>query len=392
MPRQKKTQYSKVPGRDLYRKMRKSASGKWVALYGHTPQELGLKIAQFDAEQAAGTEYRENPLFSDYAEDWFNLKRAHLGTWAQVSYHSNMRNHVLPPMQGRRMKEIRPSDIQAALNGVQNMSRSLAVKVRGMYNGIFSSAVQDGIISVNPCVGLVLPNKKQEKQRRSLTEDQLKTLLDTVHGASIELFIQIAVYTGMRRGEILGLQWDCVDLGKVPSISVKRSVRWVNNRPICTEDLKSRASRRIIAIPDVLVQILKREKECSRSDFVVNTNGKPWTQSMYNTYWRYIIRHTNKPYTYWTNIGGKNVQRVRDPARPDKGGKKINHPIDFDVTPHMLRHTYATRLIGGGADVKTVQYLMGHETVEMSLNIYADLFYNRTEDMLPIVCRVFSTK
>lgn len=280
MPRQKKTQYSKVPGRDLYRKMRKSASGKWVALYGHTPQELGLKIAQFDAEQAAGTEYRENPLFSDYAEDWFNLKRAHLGTWAQVSYHSNMRNHVLPPMQGRRMKEIRPSDIQAALNGVQNMSRSLAVKVRGMYNGIFSSAVQDGIISVNPCVGLVLPNKKQEKQRRSLTEDQLKTLLDTVHGASIELFIQIAVYTGMRRGEILGLQWDCVDLGKVPSISVKRSVRWVNNRPICTEDLKSRASRRIIAIPDVLVQILKREKECSRSDFVVNTNGKPWTQSM----------------------------------------------------------------------------------------------------------------
>ena len=385
MPRQKKEQYSKVQGRDLYRKMRKDASGKWVALYGHTTQELELKIAQFDAEQAAGLEYRDNPLFEDYAQRWMTLKDAQIGEDARKQYHYTMRKDVLPPMQGRRLRDIRTSDIQAVINDVLARSLYAATKVRSIYKAVFSAALKDNIISIDPCTGLFPVPSRPKKKRRSLDENQVNILMETVRGRRIELFLQIALYTGMRRGEILGLQWDCVDFGNVPAVTVARAIHWRSNQPVCSETLKSPAAHRIIPIPAPLVDALTAAKSVSQSEYVLNTEGRPWTRAMFTSYWKYIVRHSAMPYTYWRRIKGKGVQCMVGPAEPGDPERRI----DCHVTPHMLRHTYATRLIGGGADVKTVQYLMGHETVQMTLDIYADLFYNRPEDMLPIVSRIF---
>lgn len=385
MPRQKKEQYTKVQGRDLYRKMRKDASGKWVALYGHTAQELELKIAQFDAEQAAGLEYRDNPLFEDYAQQWMELKSAQIREDTDEQYRYTLQKDVLPPMQGRRLRDIRTSDIQTVINDVQARSIGVAIRVRAIYKSVFKAAMRDNIIKVDPCAGLFPAPSSARKKRRSLDENQVNILMETVRGKRIELFLQIAQYTGMRRSEILGLQWDCVDFGNVPAVTVARAIHWKGNQPVCSNELKSPAAHRIIPIPDPLIDVLTAAKSESRSKYVLNTGGQPWTKGMFASYWKYIVRHSAMPYTYWRKVDGKGVKCTIGPAEPGDPDRRI----DFHVTPHMLRHTYATRLIGGGADVKTVQYLMGHETVQMTLDIYADLFYNRPEDMLPIVIRIF---
>ena len=69
----------------------------------------------------------------------------------------------------------------------------------------------------------------------------------------------------------------------------------------------------------------------------------------------------------------------------------LTYTIDFDVTPHILRHTYITNLLLAGVDIKTVQYLAGHERAKITLDIYAHLTYNRPEEILEKVNAAFGT-
>ena len=70
----------------------------------------------------------------------------------------------------------------------------------------------------------------------------------------------------------------------------------------------------------------------------------------------------------------------------------VVYSIDFEVTPHILRHTYITNLLLKGVDVKTVQYLAGHERAKITLDIYTHLTYNRPEDILEKINMVFAPK
>lgn len=96
----------------------------------------------------------------------------------------------------------------------------------------------------------------------SLTDKQISTLLDTIKGLPPYLFVMLGLYAGLRREEILGLQWDCAHIDDDnPYISVRRAWRSVNNRPEVTTLLKTPAAKRDIPTPQLLVDCLKAEKE-----------------------------------------------------------------------------------------------------------------------------------
>ena len=69
---------------------------------------------------------------------------------------------------------------------------------------------------------------------------------------------------------------------------------------------------------------------------------------------------------------------------------KVQYVLDFEVTPHQLRHTYITNLIAAGVDPKTVQYLAGHENSKITMDIYAKAKYNRPEDVAPALADAFA--
>lgn len=385
----KKEQYTYIASRKLYQKKRKGPDGKYICLYGRTPQELSLKLEQFDAEMAAGLEFRENPLFEDYALQWLELKRPHISYGTASGYEWILRRHALPPMKGKRLRSIVRSDIQAAINLAQEKSKSTTRKLFLLYSQIFKSAMQDHIITSSPCLDIDVGGKTQGK-RVALTQEQISVLLDAIAGTRADLFYRIALYSGLRREEILGLQWDCVDLGEVPTITVKRALRHIRNRPVCSETLKSKAAARTIAIPSVLADALREEKAKSISDYVIsNSSGGPLSEKQLDGILQIVHRRSVAPrkYVYYKN--GKKIVYNVDPQKPH-AGRRVPATIDFPATPHVLRHTYATMLIASGMDVKSVQYLMGHETAKMTLDIYTDFAYNRPQDISPSIEKAFS--
>lgn len=107
-------------------------------------------------------------------------------------------------------------------------------------------------------------------------------------------------------------------------------------------------------------------------------SGTQWRQL-----WRQVTVRTAKPRTYTRYVNGDNVVHT---ITPQLGAKAPHNPsvtyrIDFDVTPHQLRHTYATNLISSGVDPKTVQYLLGHRNSKITMDIYARVKYHRPKDL-----------
>lgn len=394
MGRPKKPKYSYNEQTKLYRKRVQGLDGRYVDLYAKTPDELTAKIEEFNEDKKRGVVDRSNPLVCDYADTWLELKKGSLSFGTYTGYQSAIRRYIKPHMEGLRVKEVRPNDINYVMLQVSDMSQSVYETTYMLLKQIFTSAYDNGLIPENPCRTMHKGGKPPVK-REALTDEQVTTLLDAVRGTRAYVFCMIAVYSGLRREEILGLQWDCVQLTGTPYIEVKRASRFEHNKPVITEELKTKASRRIVPIPPQLVECLTEAKKESNSDFVISdADGKPLTETQYTRLWNYVKARSvgDRTYYRWSN-GKKTVHHVH----AVKGERSKHYPfvaytIDFKVTPHILRHTYITNLLLAGVDVKTVQYLAGHERATITLDIYAHMTYNKPEEILSKVQMAFAPK
>lgn len=391
MARPKKPKYEYVEKLNLYRKRVKDVNGKYVAVYGRTPDELTEKLVEFSELQALGAENKDNPFFNDYAQRWMDLHSANLTFGGRTDYQSCIDCNIKPYMQGKRIKEVRPDDIKELMLGVVEKSESIYNKTYMLVKQILTSACENGLITTNPCP-TIHKGGVPAKERQALTREQTAVLLDAVKNTKAYLFCMIGLYAGLRREEILGLKWDCVRLDKTPCIEVQRALRFEHNRPVVSDRLKTKASRRVIPIPPQLVEALKEEKSISDSEFVIrNSEDGPISGTQFKRLWNYVVRRTEKDRVYYRYVDGvKTAHHVEAKLgeKAKRGG--FTYTIDFEVTPHILRHTYITNLLLAGVDVKTVQYLAGHERAKITLDIYAHLTYNRPEEILGKVNLAFA--
>lgn len=392
MARPKKTTYEFVESKQLFRKRVKGRDGLYYALYGKTPQELSSKIEEFLEDLRVYGDNRENPLVCDYADYWIDLQEGHLTYGAFVDYKSIINCHIKPAMEGLRMRNVRPDDIKRMMKRVTSYSKSIHDKTYMLTKQIFTNAFENGVIAENPCPRMHAGGR-EPKERQALTDEQVETLINAVKGTRAYVFCMIGIYAGLRREEILGLKWDCVTLSGTPAIVVKRACRFVHNRPVVEERLKTKASKRRIPIPPQLVECLKEAKKESKSDFVIgNDDGTALAESQFQRLWKYIDKRTVGTKTYFRYKNGKKTQFTFEAVKGEraKHNPGVVYSIDFKVTPHILRHTYITNLLLKGVDVKTVQYLAGHERAKITLDIYAHLTYNRPEDIIEKINMVFA--
>lgn len=376
-------------GIQYYRTRITDADGKRVDLYAETSEELYQKELEARRQVEDAVFRRKHPTVAEYCEKWLLMQSAKVSSSTLKGYTLNMKNYVIKPLGDMYLSDVTADDIRLALIPLATKSAGLYNTVNMLLKCVFYSAERNQLLDYNPCVGISAKGGRPGKKKNALTDEQVKQLLETVQGLPPYVFIMIGLYSGLRREEILALQWDCVFLDvPTPYISVRRAWRAEHNRPVISTTLKTRTARRDIPIPRCLTDCLRKAKETSISEYVIaDSKGQPLADSQFKRLWQYVVVRSTKERTYYKYVNGQSIKYQVKPTlgTHQKNNPKIVYTLDFEVTPHQLRHTYITNLLYAGVDPKTVQYLAGHENSKTTMDIYAQVKYNKPEELLSVV-------
>ncbi len=252
------------------------------------------------------------------------------------------------------ISEVKPMHCQNVLNQMKDDYKTSTIyQTRITLYSMFSDAVENDVILKNPVTKSVKYNiGKEPKKVRALTIEEQKKFLETAKGTSNYNQFAFLLQTGLRTGELIGLKWSDIDF-KRKVMHIERSVEyrhsvgeWRIGEP------KSKSGYRDVPLTEEAISILKKQKEKLKEIKVINIQFKDFV---------FLCRkgEPTKNSAYDTSLF-----KLCDKAGIDR------------FSMHVLRHTYATRAIEGGIRPKTLQVILGHSNVGITMNLYVHV----TED------------
>lgn len=341
----------------------KDDNGKYQyeTLYDKKRSVLEEKIKDYEKNKGVNGQRLDKTPFT--LSEWVH-KRLFDSVLDQVSpstfqgYMSLYETHIKGSDLGNmKIKEIKPMHLNSFLNNIkskgkhtkgQPLAASSVKKLRFLLNNCFKSAYYNNIISYNPMESteVKLPkNTKKAKTRSALTVEQQKVYIKACDSQTYGLLYILALSTGLRMGEIIGLKWKYVDFD-TNNINVVETIKYSDvydskgnkHKEHVVKAPKSESGNRTVPLPNFLVTKLKELKLKSTNDYVFATStGRPLNQGNIN-----------------------------------RGHIAICKRAEIDHIPfHSLRHTYATNLLKAGENFKTLQVLLGHADISTTMNIYA---------------------
>ena len=274
----------------------------------------------------------------EWMERWLDgevQQRVKRGSY--LAYCTLWRRHVQPELGGMLLDRITTDDVREMLGqlGRKGLAASTRRGVLRLVNAALTAALEEGHIHRNPCRRIRLTAPEQPEQRVLTPQEQ--SALQTACLAQGNAAALLGLYTGLRLGEVCALQWADVDW-RSQTITVRRTVQRMRqgSHTILKEGTpKTARSRRVVPVPQKVMDWLKSLPRTS--PWVFGQNGR-----------------AAEPRT---------VQRRLNTAAKALGMEGVHF--------HTLRHTFATRLVELGVDVKTVSVLLGHSSARTTLDIYA---------------------
>ena len=307
--------------------------GNSYYIYGYTKQEIEDKTRALQREHEAGLVIGDATTVGEWAARWFETYKADVRMVTRQSYATIYNAHIMPQIGKLRLQDVRPAHLQAVLLKVSDKSESLQSKVLIILRQLFRTARQNRLITFDPTEGLKIAHKAPAPKVKHLSPEQREALLLAVPDPKAKAFVALCLLAGLRREEALGLQWGDID----DTIHVRRAVTFVDNDPDPDLSLKSRSAYRSIPIMGELAYILAATPKTAIW-VIPSATGRAMTKSAFRRMWQ-----------------------------------KVETAVPFRVTPHMLRHTFASLCHAAGVDLKTAQVWMGHSTIAVTANIYTHL-------------------
>ncbi len=302
--------------------------------------------------------------FVELADMWYLQKLSEGLCYAYQKELQNSINHLNAFISDRCIDEIKPLDIDRIIisranfnpNTHKGMSKKCLKDLLNTAKAIFDFAIDNDFIIKNPARNRKIPKNASQHKRRALTDEEQQLIIKTQHRCKIASMLMM--FCGLRLGELLALQWSDIDFTDDTIYIRKKMQRTGTNQFTVAPGTKNGKCRKV-PIPDKLLEYLKGEKSKAQSIIVCpNKIGELQTPSSWASLWKSYIIALNLEYSQTT-------QNKFDP-------KGVPMLLD-KITPHMLRHTYTTLLYKSGVDVLVASKLLGHSSVQITLDIYTHL-------------------
>ena len=291
--------------------------------------------------------------FGKWIDFWYQqYAKITLKPTTQSEYENLIYKHIIPEIGKIGLNELSQNDLQQFYTRLKSSGRKIRTQVYG--NGLsdrmlrachtlcrksLEKAVEENLIRTNPVNDCKLPPKKNKEMKVLTREEMQRFIAQAKYDGFLELFI-LELSTGMRRGEILGLQWDDLNM-QTGELKISRQVAMLNGKIHITEP-KTKTSTRTIILPSDIVKMFVDYKKTVYSKWLFPSPVKDD-----------MPRNPSA------------VRKILDRTLEKAG---CNH-IRF----HDLRHTFATTALANGMDIKTLSAIIGHNSAETTLNIYTHI-------------------
>jgi integrase len=311
----------------------------------------------------------------NYLGEWLETVKTSVRPKTYVQYKQIVMGHIVPVFGRIKLKDLRPDQIQSLYNNKLKMGASNRTvrMIHSVLHVSLAQALKMGLIGRNPADAVTRP-KLIRKEMKTLTDIQVQTLLLAVRGNRYEDLYLLAVTSGLREGELLGLMWTDLDW-ITRHLSIQRQLQRLPNQGLVFTEPKSASGRRVIVLGSSTIEKLREHYQRQRLERLAA--GERWVEN------DLMFPSTIGTPTDWRNV-------VRDFKAILRASKLPN--IRF----HDLRHTAATLMLQQGIHPKVVQERLGHSQISLTLDTYSHVLPNMQEEaaekidelILPVAVRL----
>lgn len=316
----------------------KEIGGKRRYFYGKTDAEVEAKYA----EALKAEERRQHRTFETVADLWWEEKEKQLSPNSVSAFKAGY-NAAVDHFGVELVTGITPRDVLTYLQrfAAQGYSQKVIANRKMVLKGIFDFAFIAGDIERNPCVDLPVVKGKARSPRQPASDSDIVLIEKHKNDNDIARMFYFMLYTGLRRGEAVALQYKHIDR-KNKTVRVEQSCAWDDSTPILKQP-KTEAGVRTVSLTDNVFNVIPARRK--PDEYVFFPGGLPKRKALIS------------------------------------GIKSFQEETGIKATPHQLRHSYASMLHSANVDVKDAQVQLGHSSIILTQDIYTHLEKAREKEV-----------
>lgn len=339
-------------------------SGKRKQKYFHKLQECRAWMADAQFEDEHGSVlFSDSPTADAWFEYWINeVKGDSIRVMTRRNYVSMWNISISPSIGKMELRDIKPIHCQKVLNMMNDDHKTSTIRLRKILMwSVFECAVENELIEKNPVRKSVkATGGKKTEVREALTVDEQKNFLLGAEKSVYYNEYAFVLQTGIRVGELTALKWSDVDF-KNRKLQIRRSASEIPKQGFVIGEPKTESGYRDIPLTEEAISILYRQREKNSKNKIIPIQ-----------YADYIFLNRN----------GSLIQR----SAYNQGINTICSRLGMrKFSIHILRHTFATRCIENGMRPKTLQTILGHSKIEVTMNLYVHVTEDSKADEMELI-------
>ena len=330
---------------------------QWVSVKG-TKKDAEKKLAELLHQLDTGTFIKpDKTTLGGFLERWLkDYAWPNLAPRTAEGYENIIQRHLIPSLGNMPLTQLKPEHLQryysgklanGRFNGEGGLSSQSVRHHHMVLHNALRSAVKWGLLSRNPA-DAVSPPPVQKREMHTWDEDDVRRFLDAAKETPYYALFYLALFTGMRRSELLALRWRDVDF-ILSQIYVNRSLHHLRNGNIIFRPPKTTKGRRTVALPPSAILVLKEHHEKQKFDRAML--GTPLTDDD----------------LVFSHLDGKPLL----PNTVTHAWIKVVRRVGLPIRLHDARHTHASLMLKQGIHPKVVQERLGHSSVQVTLDLYS---------------------